>query len=406
MANQQKESNIIVYNIRSININDHFEANCYIVVDDHLYNVYSEEFTKQELSDFKYVINSDRRLITYNKHQYNKFNKSIFMMDSNYKQIHCFNTVDHSFTLIYKALYYRYLNYGISDDGKVVYILENRNLYKIDAITKKVEFLSGPGGFKSLDYYVDAEDVEYSRMVVTNSGKLIYFSICDAEKYINIYDPNSGETVTSEKISYLGKLIYSEKDKKVIHMRKFINSYKKYSIYDTNLNKIKSDYAISHLLNFYHLDYNSYELNENDIDGSLVNSFSVSEVKDEWHHHLHSAEYDKMNDNEFMDKVDKVEDMIIISNARYRFLYRQDGKYLGRVPMQIHSLNVSELHLSKDQKHLIEMNDFCIYNYDITCLQHREQKTTMLALSREFTSNELFDRNLLPLIFEFLPKGC
>jgi hypothetical protein len=45
-----------------------------------------------------------------------------------------------------------------------------------------------------------------------------------------------------------------------------------------------------------------------------------------------------------------------------------------------------------------------LINFDLSHLKLTEQKVAMIAASPVFVKNELFDRNLLPLIFEFLPK--
>lgn len=397
MAHGPDETCVGNYDIKSIKVNDHNEANCYTVVDNCLYYTCLGNFKKRDLITFKYMIGGDGWASEFsNTHQYNKFNKSIFMMGDHANYIQCFNTIDQTFSPLYYGISDGHFNYGISEDGKVIYVLDGDRLYKIDAITKKVEPMQKPALSCSLTYY--AAITFNSRLIVTNSGKIIHFSIYKGlHKYINIYDPNSKETVSNE-INYFGKLNYSENDQKIIISHDLIG-LKNYIIYDMNLNVKCEHIAALYSSNFYNVDYNNYKLNEDDIDGNNISSINLDEVKEDY-----TTNSNENKETSFGVHVNKVEDMIIISNPRYRFLYQQDGKYLGRVPMQYHSFINSPIHFSSDRKHLIELNPKCIYNYDITCLQHREQKTKMLASAPYFTKDPLFDRNLLPLIFDFLPK--
>jgi hypothetical protein len=391
------------YDIKSIDVNDHNEANCYTVVGDYLYYTCIGNFKKRDLATFEYINGNDGWVSKFdNKHQYNKFNKTIFMIGNNSKYLQCFNTVDQTFLPLYNGISGGYFNYGISEDGKVIYVLDNGGLYQIDA-----DPIPRSKKYCSLDYYAnDGTDID-NRLTVTNSGKIIHFSLeNESYMYINIYDPKSGDSIKSEEIESFGKLIYLESDQKVVQINDHIYNQKEYVIYDSDLKKIKIIHADCYSSNFYRMDYYNYKLDESDIDGNYVKSFSINEVKEDWELYT-SKEHNKMTHIEYALSyyVCKVEDIIIISNQRYRFLYHQTGNYLGRVPMQLNSFITSPIHFSSDRKHLIELGSKCIYNYDITCLQHREQKVAMIAVSPVFVKGPLFDRNLLPLIFEFLPKG-
>ena len=318
------------------------------------------------------------------------------MTGNNSKYIQCFNTVDQTFSPLYDGISGGHFNYGMSEDGKIIYVLDNDRLYKIDAITKKVEPVQSVI-FCSLDHY--AAGTYNSRLIVTNSGKIIHFSIRYTKNYIDIYDPISKKPISSKEIGYFGELNYSENDQEII-ISHYLIGMKNYIIYDMNLNVKCQHIAALYSSNFYDVDYNNYTLNVKDTDETIVNSFSLDEVKKEY------VTYSKENKEASLGvHINKVDDIIVVSNLRYRFLYQQDGKYLGRVPMQYHSFINNPIYFSQDRKHLIEIGPKCIYNYDITCLQHLKQKTNMLASAPHFVKNDLFDRNLLPLIFDFIPKG-
>ena len=358
MANQEAkpdETCVDHYDIKSINVNDHNEANCYTVVGDYLYYTCLGNFKKRDLTTLKYVIGGDGWVSKFsNTHQYNKFNKSIFMTGNNSKYIQCFNTVDQTFSPLYDGISGGHFNYGMSEDGKIIYVLDNDRLYKIDAITKKVEPVQSVI-FCSLDHY--AAGTYNSRLIVTNSGKIIHFSIRYTKNYIDIYDPISKKPISSKEIGYFGELNYSENDQEII-ISHYLIGMKNYIIYDMNLNVKCQHIAALYSSNFYDVDYNNYTLNVKDTDETIVNSFSLDEVKKEY------VTYSKENKEASLGvHINKVDDIIVVSNLRYRFLYQQDGKYLGRVPMQYHSFINNNHNVNSIFRKVTRKNG--IYNFTI-----------------------------------------
>ena len=397
------------YTPKTIQINDSDELNAYTVVGNYLYCVCLGDFKKQELSNFNYVAGDTKWTSTFDyKHSYNKNNGLIFM--EHYKSLTCFSTIDHSF----KTLYEEdpdcwHFSYGTSDDGKIIYVLKNTELHIIGGMTEKIEFVldSSESWLLKGVYRHDIFRLYagLSNTAMTNSGKFIYFSV-SRNNYINIYDTKTGKTITSEKIKCLGDIIYLENEQKIMILErsKFLGNL--FKIYDMELNVVNYKYCDLFSSNFYSVDYISYELEVHNIDCKFINAFPLYELKNEWNNYVNSEEYDESSDHRCI--LHKLGNLFIFSNVTYRLIYSLDektfGKYLGKIPMQSHEDAEHDLQLSEDGKYLIEFGNECITSYDITCLQHREQKTIMLASSPYFTKDPLFDRNLLPLIFDFLPR--
>lgn len=415
MAYQLDKSYIDNYNIKILR-NDYGSdtINCYTLAGDYLYYVCVSNFKKREISTFNYIIGDDTWMCSSDKKQYYNKNSGLIFIEY-YKSLTCFSTVDNSFTTLHEEdPRCWHFSYGMSDDGKIIYVLDNTNLHIINGITKQISFTSDAEFNESftteskLWNKIFQYNENLSNMAMTNSGKLIHFSIFNDKKFINIYDTKSSDTITSDEIKNFGDIIYSENNQKILIAHTEFYNNKKFIIYDMELNEINIIYAQLFSSNFYSIDYTNYTLDIYNIDCSLIHTFPLDELKNEWDAYVKSEKHDGYA-YEYICKLHKLDNLLIISNVTYRLIYSLDnktfGKYLGKLSMICRLSIKNELQLLDDGKHLIEFDPRGIFNYDITCLMHREQKITMLATSREFTNDKLFDRNLLPLIFDFLPKG-
>ena len=402
------------YNTKTIQVDDSEELNAYTVVGNYLYHVGVDNFKQQDVSTFEYVAGNKTFTTTlHNMNSYNKNNGLIFIL--HHRAITCFSTIDHSFNTIFKAdSDCWHLSYGSSEDGKIIYVLKNTDLHIIDGMTERIAFTSKSGLQKKYlsnkKYWHDIFDCHYGlhKTTMTNSGKLIHFSVFDDKRFLNIYDMKSGKTVTSDEIKHFGNIYYSEAGQKVINEYADTHYYHKFAIYDMKLNETGIICGQLYSSDFYSIDYDKYVLNVYNTDCGLVGSFVLEEVKKEWDSFVETRRR-FLNFHERDCEVQKQGNLFIISNVNYRLIYsladKTFGNYLGKLYVQSHIDLRSELRLSDDGKHLLEFGEDLIYSYDITHLNHLGQKTNMLASVPHFTKDPLFDRNLLPLIFDFLPRG-
>jgi hypothetical protein len=366
--------------------------------------------------------------------------KPIYLKNSNailfetYNKIYLFNLNTYKIVKLHpnNSNNSNILNFGISDDSELIWILDTSLLYlyqqngtsdgsfqlrnKID-----LEIIIPPedekGKIDAIEYFNDhiqvadssdseEAEIEYNcrlstfdfdrhasvlketdeslnNIAVTNSGKVIFFRMtCLEEKFICIYDTNSKSTVELP-IDMIGEIVFNEKSN-IIYV-KWLTCY--LYIYG-NLDEVQ---CLDHI---------------NFVDNYLYGINYRTKILDIKHFDL-SGDFIKLDVSMWCEnKKITIENLRIVGEIIYicvrdRVLfYTTSGKYLGNE----FARGMSLIHISDDNKYMLMKSVTLLMNFDLSHIKLTEQKVAMIAASPVFVKNELFDRNLLPLIFEFLPK--
>lgn len=341
-----------------------------------------------------------------------------------YKKVYLFKLSKYKIIKIHSGSY-DLLNFGISENSELLWVLDGliylyklnngryRNFYKInpgfiiepkneqekiaaidyfnnkiqgvdssDSEENKYEYNCNPFDFNQhAGVLIDANE-DLRNISVTNSGKIIFFKMnCIGEKILCIHNPGS-ENIIGKSIIEFGEITFNENSHTI-----FVEGDGFLCMDDEELNEMQ--YILDAVLIDNYtcvIDYKNKILEIKHLDWSNIIAVDISVCC--------------KKDKRTIKKIFIVGDIIYVYIRDHIVLYNINGDYIGNK----FTYKMKPLHISNDNKFLLMKSKNTFINFDMSHIKIKEQKIAMVIASQEFTSNGLFDRNLLPVIFDFLPK--
>ena len=203
---------------------------------------------------------------------------------------------------------------------------------------------------------------------------------CLDDKFICVYDLLL-DSIIEKPIDNIGEIVFSKKSGII-----FVKNHKYLYIIDRGLNKV-------HLLDNAFLD-NDYVCTVNHEKKTLtIRHFDNTS-------NTITLDISIIKKGRILEKLFVVGDIIYVCIRDHVVFYNKNGEYLGNK----FTYKMRPFHISSDNKYMLMKSSNMLINFDTSHITLKEQKIVMIAASPHFTKDPLFDRNLLPLIFDFLPK--